>query len=165
MDNRISITIDPADITAWNTHLAALRAIAAKYAFGLTPEERQGTPTIGPKREAMVNTFDASMAASPALVPSYVSVPEKDKDSAAWKTTALWTSGLDEVREMVGDTNHLLGSELLANAYLPYYGNVQQAAKNGVPGADAKLAELKQFFPRGQRRPNGSGGSAAAAKA
>lgn len=146
--NRISIAIAAADKTAFITKAQELRTAALAFAETLTAADRQTIPTIGTERSAMVAKFDMHMAAHPEFVPSFVSMAEKNKDSAAFGTAFEMLIPVKEVVDLLVDTLHLLGADLLV-AYLAFYGNVQLAAKNKVPGADVILADLKPFFRRG----------------
>lgn len=149
-DNRISIEIPPATKASVLAKLAEIRALIAPFCLNLTPGERQSVPTIGTERAAMVSTFDMQMATHPTLVPPYVDMAEKTKDSAAWTDLTEMLSPSREISEMLGDTRHVAGADLLG-AYLPFYGSVQQAAKHNVAGADTTLGTLRPFFPRGRR--------------
>ena len=152
-DNRISIAIAPADKTAFLAKVAELRTLALTFAVAMTAEDRKKIPTIGTKREAMVATFDTQMELRDDLVPSFLVAAEKAKDSTAWVDINDLLAPLDEVKELLGDTKHLVGADLLT-AYRAFYAAVQQAAEHGVAGADTCLNALKPFFPRG-----GSGGA------
>ena len=64
-DNRISITIPPADIASVLTKLGEIRAILAPFAVTLTPQERQRIPSLGTERGAMVQTSTRKWPAIP----------------------------------------------------------------------------------------------------
>lgn len=159
-ENQISIVIAPATKTAILAKLAELRALVLEFAINLTPDERMHTPTISTERSAMVTTFDMQMATHPDVIPGYVDMPEKDKDSAAFGDLAEMLAPAMEICEMLSDTVHLVGADLL-KAYLTFYSAVQMAAKNNVPGATTLLEDLRRFIPRGRK----SGGSPASTPA
>lgn len=150
--NRISIAIAAADKTAYLTKAAELRAIVMGFAQNLSATDRQVIPTIGTERGAMVATFNMHMAARPEFVPSFVNMTEKDKDVAGFSDVVEMLAPLKELVDLLADTAHVLGADLLV-AYLAFYGNVQLAAKNKVPGADVVLADLKRFFTSGGQNP------------
>ena len=147
LDNRISAVLTDADKTAI---LGAFQIIKDKTPFrvNLTPEERQSTPTLGTQRGGMDEAFSTAMAAHPELVPSFVDVPEMAKDRTLWLQLGEILQCASEVCEGIEDTHALIGSDIYM-AYLSFYQNVRQAARRGVPGADAIYQNLRQFFPRG----------------
>ena len=155
-DNRISITFAAADKTAVTTKLNEIRTILRNYAMNLTPQERKEIPTISTERGAMINTFDAQMAAHPELVPGFVDIAEKNLDSAAWQDALGMYRSAGEVFEILDDLLHLLGADLLT-AYLAFYGNVKNAARHNVAGGTTVYEDLRRFFPRGGGS-SGSGG-------
>jgi hypothetical protein len=128
--------------------LEALEDIFSNYIIGLTPEQRRGLATIGAERQAMIADFKTSMDQHPELVPSWVNIPKLNKDLQARADLVPFFERLKELCEGADDTSLALGSDIYG-ALMAYYGNVQAAAKNGVPGADAVLATLKQHVPRG----------------
>jgi hypothetical protein len=152
-DNLISITFAPADKTAILTKLNEIRTILQAYAVNLTPLERRETPTIGTERGAMVLTFDAQMQAHPEMVPAFVDMAEKNKDSASWHDTADMWRPAKEITEILADILHLVGADLMT-AYLAFYGSVKGASRHNVAGSSTVYDDLRRFFPRGV----GSGG-------
>jgi hypothetical protein len=150
-DDLVEIEITAADKTAIATHLLALETIFEKYYIGLTPAQRRGLATIGAERQAMIADFKLSMEQHPELVPAWVDVVKLNKDLAAHADLSSPFERLKELCEGADDTKLALGSDILG-AFMAYYGNVQAAAKNGVPAADAALATLSQHVPRGWKR-------------
>jgi hypothetical protein len=147
-DDLADIEILAQDITDWNTHMAALKAIAAKYMIGLTAEQRRTIPTIGPERKAMETDFNTSIAGHPEFVQGWVDMAKFQRDVTARGTLRVWFTDLQELCEGVGDTMHALGSDMLI-VYMGYYGNVMAAAKRNVSGATTTLGTLQQHIPRG----------------
>ena len=120
--------------------------------LNFTEDERQSTPGLGPKREAMVEAFSQEMAAHPELVPSYVDMAEVAKDRALRSQLLELAARVHEFLESLEDTAKAAGADLYL-AYMGFYANVQQAARRNVPGADSILQTLQQFIPRGRRTP------------
>lgn len=150
-DNKISATIsaqDKADI------LAAFQTIRTKLPFliNLTPTERQRLPSIGTERGGMNTLFPTEMHSHPELVPSYVNVPEMDKDSALWDQLAEIASASRGVCESIEDTLQAVGNDLFL-AYLSFYQNVGQAAKRNVAGAGTLYESLRPYFQRSSTPP------------
>ena len=150
-DNKISATLSAQDMT---DILAAFGVIKAKLPFliNLTPSDRQRLPTIGTERGGMNTTFPMEMHGHAELVPSYVNVPEMDKDSALWDQLAEIASCAREVCEGVEDTQQAVGNDLY-QSYLSFYQNVGQAAKRNVAGTGTIYDSLKPWFQRGSTPP------------
>ena len=121
------------------------------FAVNLTPRERMTTPTLGTERGAMVKSFEVSMHEHPELVPRYVNTDRLAADLALWRDLLEISARAREVCELVEDTLHLTGNDVLT-AFLGYYQSVRQAARRNVPGADTIAADLSRFFARRRRR-------------
>ncbi len=148
--NKISIEIPAADKAAILAKLDEIIVLILKFAFELSTDEREDTHTIGVKRAAMVATFDTQMAQNPALIPGYVNLAEKGKDSTAWKDVAEMIAKVNTIASLLDDTEHVLGSDLLT-AYESFYGYVKDASDRGVAGATAVVEALRPFFPQGRK--------------
>lgn len=148
--NKISIIIPAADKTAILAKLDEIIELILKFAVELSTAERDDTHTIGVKRAAMVTTFDTQMSQNPTLVPGYIDTAEKDKDSAAWSDVAEMIGKVNTVASLLGDTQHVLGSDLIT-AYEGFYGYAKDAADRGVAGAGAVVEALRPFFPQGRK--------------
>lgn len=157
-DNKVSASLTAQNVQDIIGHFNAIRALLP-FGVHFTPEERRSTPTIGTERTGMNSVFPGQMAAHPDLVPTYVDMPEVQKDSALWDQLAEIEVAANEVAEIISDTKRAVGSDLLL-AYSSFYNNVTQAAKRGVAGIQTVYDNLRRFF----RRSGGGGTDPAAAK-
>lgn len=146
-DNKISASLSAQDMT---DILAAFATIKAKLPFliNLTPKERRSQPTVGTERGGMMESFDMEMGQHPDLIPTFVDVPELDKDRALFSQLDTIRACAVEICEGVQDTQQVVGSDIYM-AYLSFYSSVKQAAKRAVVGIDAVYQNLRRFFPRG----------------
>lgn len=78
-DNRISVTMLPADKTAVLAAIATIKT-TMPYLLNLTKEERRGLPKLGDKSLAFDEKCAGYMASRPELVPSFVNAAELVKD-------------------------------------------------------------------------------------
>ena len=150
-DNRISAEIT-ADVK--QQILTKLGEISALLPFliNLAADERKRIPNISTARGAMDETFSQQIAAHPDLVPNYVDTADLAHDRALRAALLELGTRLDELAVSLSDTAQAAGSDIYM-AYLAFYNSVQQAAHRGVSGADAVLADLQRFIPRGPRKP------------
>jgi hypothetical protein len=150
-DNRISAQVTDAVKTQILAKLAEIKALLP-FLINLTPAERRSIPHLGTERGAMDEAFWAEMAAHPELVPSFINMSNLALDRALRSVLAEIAARTAELHEGVTDTGQAAGSDIFMG-YMAFYANVQQAAKRGVAGTDATLANLARFIPRGRRAP------------
>ena len=149
-NNKISIVIPQTRVDLIHQHLDAVLVEILEFAAELTPQERLDPHTIGVKRGAMVSTFETQMAQNPKCVPGFIELPEKAKDVDAWKIVAAMIAKVNTIMTLLGDTEHVLGSDLLTT-YEAFYRFSQECAGQGVAGAAAVVDALKVFFPQGRK--------------
>jgi hypothetical protein len=92
------------------------------------------------------------MTTMPELVPGFVKVAEVEKDRELRVELAAIARQINALNEMVADTLMVVSSEIWM-ADLSFYQSVRQAAKRGVPGAQAAYDDLATRFPGGGRPP------------
>ena len=145
-DNHISEEISP-EVKA--QVLGKLQEVMELLPFlvNLSDGEKKGIATIGTERGAMDETFSAEMGAHPELVPAYVDAAELARDRKLRADLLEILQRTREVCDVLEDTAHVAGSDVLLG-YLAFYSNVKQAAARGVTGAATLLANLGRFFPR-----------------
>jgi hypothetical protein len=148
-DNRVSATITAEVKTQVITKIQEIMDLLP-FLVNLSPEEKQGIATIGTERGAMDAAFTSEMAAHPDLVPGFVDATELGLDRELRGALQEILQRTRELNDALEDTVHVAGSDVLL-AYLSFYGNVQQASKRGVTGANTLLENLGRFFPRGKR--------------
>ena len=150
-DNRISLQITPAQKTAIDDAIAALKAALNGLLINLTPEEKQSLPRIGDKSLAFDEKCAGYMASRADLVPSFLDLAEVALDR---ELVATLLPCLRELSPLVGgleDTIMLANSDNMV-ADLAFYQNVKQAAKRGVAGAGTIYDDLKTRFPGRPRK-------------
>ena len=150
-DNRISAQISAATKQLIITKLQEIRALLP-FLINYQPKDRLGIPTLGDKRSAMDQTFAAQMAAHPELVPNYVDMTELASDRALRADVLDLEERVTETVNALSDTGLAAGADIYI-AYMGFYGNVQQAAKRNVAGAQTVLETLQPFIPHGRRKP------------
>ena len=150
-DNRISAIVTQADKDAITADLAA---IAAKLPFlmGLSDDDRKFLPKMRDKSLAFDEKCTDYMTSLPDLVPGFVKVAEVAKDRALREELAAIARQINGLNEMVEDTLTQVCSEIWM-ADLSFYQSVRQAAKRGVPGAQAAYDDMATRFPGGGRPP------------
>jgi hypothetical protein len=150
-DNRISAALSAADKQAILDAVATIRS-KLPFLVSLTPEERITLPKMSDKSIGFDEKCTSYMTSLPSLVPGFVNVAEVAKDRALRSELA------DVVRDIVAlgtscdDTLMVVSSEIWM-ADLTFYQSVRQAAKRGVPGAQAAYDDLSQRFPGGGAKP------------
>ncbi|SHL71424.1 hypothetical protein, partial [Hymenobacter psychrotolerans] len=81
----------------------------------------------------------------PQFAPGYVDIPGLRLDLAAWQQLQRMARRLQPLATNLASTSVKLGSESYVTA-LAYYSSVQQAAKQGVSGAQDAVGTLKTRF-------------------
>ena len=144
MDNKISQDILAAAITNVNTAIATIRT-NLPFLIALTPADRLSMPKMGDKTLAFVRKSYEYAKLNPGLVPPYLSVEELRKDvETAEKLHAIYGQ-INDLNIRLDDTMMLASSEAFI-ASLSFYGSVQGAAKNNIPGAKAIAEDLSNRF-------------------
>ena len=148
-ENRISVTITPAEKAAI---IAAIADAAAKMPFliGLSADDRGDLPKMSDKSLAFDEKATNYMTTMPDLVPGFVKVAEVAKDRALRVELAAIARQINSLNDMVADTLMQVSSEIWM-ADLSFYQSVRQAAKRGVPGAQAAYDDMSTRFPGGGR--------------
>jgi hypothetical protein len=134
--------------------LAALEAIRQKLSFlvGLTPNERRRLVTMGRKSQTFVaQALDAASQYS-TLMPSCLNVDEARRDLALFEALHPVLQSINQLKELVEDTQTVAGSEAYEAARVAY-ASIKTIGKS--MGLDEVKDELAQQF-RKQRRPSSS---------
>jgi hypothetical protein len=145
MSNRISVVLPAAVKQKVADALTLIRQELTPYLRPLTPEERQGIVKMGDRSVAFMEDIRDYGTATPGFVPAFI-------DFAALKEDLLATTDLDAILRPleqlatdVESTRMQTGGEAYADA-LAVYRNIQSAAKNNMPGAQAAVDKLKVRF-------------------
>ena len=153
LNNRLSVTVDPAVITEVKTRIEEINALLP-FLTGLTKEERKTLPKINRSNKVFVEDTLASMRQNGNILPNFVQLEEVEKDYSLYNDLKVLALELATLSEKVNDTRILAGSEAYSTSLLAYkmFG---VAANSGVAGAEALYSRLKERFAQ-------SGGSASA---
>lgn len=128
------------------TKLEEAIALAKPYAITLTPDERKNMLKMGDKSSSFVEKALEYTKTNPEFIPPYVSISDFEADYSDSKNLIGSLSLVNQLSNVLDDTQLTAGSEAY-HAALYYYGNVQQSASVNVPGAKAIYEELKKRFP------------------
>jgi len=145
MENKVSVTISEAAITAITAAIATINQ-NLPVLINLTPDERQALPKMGDKTVAFVNkSFDYAKL-NPRVVPTFLDMAEFGKDVNAVNVLRRVLIPLTQLYEKLDDTTLEAGSEALTAALI-FYNAVKGAAKAGEPGMKTIFDDLKVRFP------------------
>lgn len=146
IDNRISLNLSPAKITAIQEKTAAFKAELLPILQNATNELMQSMPKIGDKTLAHHEKCVAYMAARPELVPGFVDMDERAIDISDIECLLPILREVEPICEALRETVTILFSDLYMGN-LSFQQSVRQAARRGVPGADTIYNDLKERFP------------------
>lgn len=154
-DNRISIAVDDAQITAVNDAITALKTALAGLTTNLSESEKASLPKIGDKTLAFDEKCKNYMADREDLIPGFVDAGELAKDRELIDVLLPLLREIAPMHSDLENTITLAYSDVYV-ADLAFYQNVKQAAKRGVNGAEAIYDDLRARFPgrpRSQQAP------------
>ncbi|MDE3066004.1 MAG: hypothetical protein KGJ60_00490 [Verrucomicrobiota bacterium] len=141
-DNPVTITLNTDDKAAILADIAALSG-KLNFLVGLTNEQRRKMLKLGDKSIGFDEKCASYMAARPELIPGFVDTTTL---AAARADLADIQRALGELAQRADDTDMVLAHEVFLPE-LSFYHSVQQAAKHGVPGAQAIYDDLRTRFP------------------
>ena len=148
--NRLSASIDPAVKTAALESIASIREqLEPLLHITLTPSDRQELLKMGDKTQAFVEKSLEYAGREPALVPSFLNLPEAQKDYKLASDMGELSRSLSKLLQEVNDAWMLAGSEAY-DAALIFYGSVKAASRTDSGGSQSIYADLAQRFPRKQ---------------
>lgn len=145
IENRISIEIPEAELTAALEHVKSAREILAPFLIALTPEERMTIPKMSDGSRPFVEKVMDYVQTEPSFLPRFVPVEEMQKD---WKSNKEMDSVYKSAMLLCNDLNDtmmLAGSEVY-EASLAYYNSVKIAARMQAPNAKGIYEDLKVRF-------------------
>ncbi len=118
---------------------------AIPFAYELTGSEKRALPKISSGTVYFVDDSLVSAKENPTFVPAYINLEEMERSLMLYKQLSRILTALRQLVDLVEST--LLGTGSQAyTASLSYYQNVKQAAKSGVPGAQAIYEKLRGRF-------------------
>jgi hypothetical protein len=143
-ENRIDITMTPAQVTAVKTALQTMET-NMPFLLGLTTEQRVAIPKINVVNKAFVEDAMNEFSNNAAMLPSYLDVTKIKTDYTLYTQLDEIIFLVRRVLEKLEDTQMLAGSEAYISS-LVVYRLFEAAAGAGVPGADSIYAQLKERF-------------------
>ncbi len=142
--SNISAALDAAAVSQLQTKIGEIRALLP-FLISLTNAERIRLPKMADGTTPFVSKALSYAETTPALVPPYLDVAELNRDFALAQALGEVLRAVGQLTQSVQDTQTAVGSEAYAAA-LAFYQTTKQAAKRGVPGADAIYQDLKARF-------------------
>lgn len=144
-ENRISIDLLPADITAINQAINTLAQKLQPVLLALNEEDKKNIPKLGERSLAYAEKTVQYSQSNPEFLPAYVDAAELKKDFDGYLLLNGFLRQLAQIVKNLDDTATLSGSEAIS-AVSAYYKSVKYAAAMGVPNAKAIYDDLSQRF-------------------
>jgi hypothetical protein len=119
-ENAVSIQIPAAELKKMLDAFKTIESVLRPYLIALTPEERKQLPKMSDKTVPFVEKTLDYAKSNPQFAPAYMSIPELKIDIDAVYTLTQVARPIDQLREGLGDTMMLAGSEAYIAA-LAYY--------------------------------------------
>ena len=143
-DTPIVVNITPAQKTAILAKAGELAALLT-FTIGLSDDERKALLKLGEKTVGFDEKVASYMASRPDLVPGYVNLATLGQNRAARVDVVDLLRQVGDVWQRLSDTDLKLGNQIY-KPELAFYSSAQEAAKHGVPGAQAIVDDLKTRF-------------------
>lgn len=144
-ENRVSISLSQADITAINAAIATLAEKFQPILIGLEADDKKNLAKLGEKSVSFVEKSMQYAESNAEFLPAFIDAAEMKKDFAAFNVLNGFLRPLLQITKNLDDTATVCGSEAIL-ASLAYYNSVRQAAKMSVPNASAIYDDLSQRF-------------------
>jgi hypothetical protein len=150
-ENRISLKFTDAEITQIKDAIGVLVALLAPKLIALSDEDKKRLSKISDSSIPFNEKVAQYVVSNPEFVPMFLKADDFLTDFSAFKELRGFIRLLEQVFGNMQDSSMLAGSEAddFARAY---YGAVGQAAKMGVPNAQAIYDDLSERY-EGQRKP------------
>lgn len=150
-ENRISLKFTEAEITQINDAIGVLNAVIGPKLIALSETEKKRLSKISDDSIPFNEKVAQYAVTNPEFIPLFWTADEFLIDFSAFKDIRGFIRLIDQVYTNMQDTAMLAGSEADGFARA-YYGAVGQAAKMGVPNAQAIYDDLSARY-EGQRKP------------
>jgi hypothetical protein len=151
-ENRISVSFSDADKTAINAAIQTLNTLLAPRLITLSKDDRKRLYKINDDAIPFVEKVAQYTVSNSEFVPNFMDADEFIKDFSTFTDLRAFGRILIQISQSMDDTSTLAGSEAdrFARAY---YTAVAQAAKLGVPGAQAIYDDLRPRFEAQRLKP------------
>ena len=148
--NQISLTLSTDEIKSINDALTVLES-KVPFLIDLTKSEKKALKIMGDRSQPFVEQSLLIVKNNTELVPSYVDVPEMERDLSTWNVLRPTALKLIALADRFDDTLALLGSDAY-RAALDIYAQLPKAADRNVQGANSALAALRPFFEKAKQK-------------
>ena len=150
-DTPVVVNITPTQKAAILAKVGEL-AVLLPWAVGMSDQERHDILKLGIKKVGWDEKASGHMANHPEFIPAYVDMPALAQNRLARADVGDITRAVQAVLESLTSTGMKLGQQIL-KPELAYYSSTQQAAKHGVPGAQAIADDLGGQFVHSNAKP------------
>lgn len=115
------------------------------FLIDMSPQERRTRSVMNSARKPFVEKTIAYGEKDPRIVPNYVNIDEMKKNMKLYKQLEELGAEIKRIGEMLSDTGAAIGESLWTGG-LSIYDSSKMASRNGVPGIDSVVNDLKAFF-------------------
>lgn len=153
IENRISLSFTDAEKTQISQAIQTLDTLLSPKLIALPKEDKRRLAKISDDGLPFAEKVAQYAVSNPEFNPMFMSAEEFAKDFSAFNLLREFARLLSQITSNIDDTRTLAGSE--ADQYArAYYAAVGQAAKMGVPGAQAIYDDLSgRFEAQRMKRP------------
>ena len=145
-NNRFSADFTPENLQNLETAKEMIRVAIMVQLVSLGSGGLGGLPTVSDANRAFTEAVAECVDTHPEFLPTYSNSVEFKKDVNASAVLRPFRGWVHELLELLDDSIALADSEAYVGGSLPYYANVQAAAKLGVPAAVTIMAKLAPRF-------------------
>lgn len=149
--DNLQIQLSDADLKKINDALDVLDAALAPVLITLTGKEVQRLPKAADASLPFIQQALDLAEQQPQFAPGYVDIAGLRQDVQAWQQLQRVARRLQPLTSNLASTTIKLGSESYVTA-LAFYNSVQQAARQGVSGAQDARDTLKTRFEQSTAR-------------
>jgi hypothetical protein len=150
IENKLSPSFSDEEKTAINAAIETLNRLLAPKLIALNSTERRRAAKVGDSAIPMLEKVGHYIGSNPEFIPPFGNAPDFEKDFATFRDLRIFIRELAQLTSDLDDTALLVGGEADAFARR-YYASVTQAAKLGVPGAQAVYDDLRRRYEAQQR--------------
>ena len=144
-ENRISLSFTDAEKTQISQAIQTLNTLLSPKLIALPKEDKLRLAKISDDAIPFAEKVAQYTVSNPEFNPRFMTAEEFAKDLSAFTLLREFSRLLSQISSNIDDTRTLAGSE--ADEYArAYYAAVGQAAKMGVPGAQAIYDDLSVRF-------------------
>lgn len=144
-ENRISIQLSNADVTAINDAIQTLADKLQPILIALEMADKKNLAKLGERSVSFVAKTMQYVDSDAEFLPAFIDVGEMKKDFQAFNTLNSFLRPLRQIVGNLDDTATLCGSEAIL-ASLAYYNSVKLAARMNTPKASTIYDDLSQRF-------------------